>query len=435
MTEKYLSSVRNQYEELPYPPCDPKNEMKGLARTWLEDLPKINYYCFGGRNSFKNGFRALVAGGGTGDATIFLAHQLRNTDAQIVHVDLSSASIAIAQERARIRGLENITWIHDSLLNLPQIGLEKFDYINCSGVLHHLPDPDAGLVALRSVLKDSGALAIMVYASHGRTAVYQMQSLMRLINGEDDAIDRKLKNTKDILNSLPATNWFVRGEDLYHDHKNGDAGIYDLLLHSQDRAYSVPELYEWIEDRHRLHLDLTDVYTGRSSYLPHMLIGAKKTEVLKQIQSLPPRKQHAIAEILTGRIITHSFYATASAACKAPYGDVDYVPMFFHEPTTGPMMEKIFNTNKNKGRVFLLEHRQAGIAFPVNPGKYGPRILREIDGKKSFKEIFDIVRADVQYRFDHPSDETLFADFKESFDALNAMDRLLLMHRDVSVVE
>ena len=38
---------------------------------------------------------ALVAGGGTGDATIFLAEQLRHTNARVVHLDLSAASIAI----------------------------------------------------------------------------------------------------------------------------------------------------------------------------------------------------------------------------------------------------------------------------------------------------------------------------------------------------
>lgn len=32
------------------------------------------------------------------------------------------------------------------------------------GVLHHLPDPDAGLRALRDVLEVSGALQLMVYA-------------------------------------------------------------------------------------------------------------------------------------------------------------------------------------------------------------------------------------------------------------------------------
>jgi hypothetical protein len=98
-------------------------------------------------------------------------------------------------------------------------------------------------------------------------------------------------------------------------------------------------------------------------------------------------------------------------------------------------MENIFNTNKNKGRIFTLQHPEVGVAFPVNPGKYGARILREIDGKKSFSEIFDIVRNDIQYRFDYPTDEILFASFKESYDALTSMDRLLLRHRDVPLVE
>ena len=120
MPSNYLPQVRSQYEALPYPPCNPQDDHQRLVQTWLEDLPMINHYCFAGRQSFQHGFRALVAGGGTGDATIFLAEQLKHTDAHIVHLDKSQASIAIAQQRAHIRGLANISWIHDSLLNLPQ---------------------------------------------------------------------------------------------------------------------------------------------------------------------------------------------------------------------------------------------------------------------------------------------------------------------------
>ena len=39
---------------------------------------------------------------GTGDATIFLAEQLRATNAEIVHLDMSHASTALAQQRARM---------------------------------------------------------------------------------------------------------------------------------------------------------------------------------------------------------------------------------------------------------------------------------------------------------------------------------------------
>ena len=235
----YLPEVRNQYEALPYPACDPQDEHRRLARTWLEDLPMVNHYCFAGRQSFRNGFRALVAGGGTGDATIFLAEQLRHSNAEVVHLDLSQASIAIARERAAIRGLSNIRWVHDSLLNLPTLGLGHFHYVNCSGVLHHLANPDAGFAALRNMLAPDGAIGLMVYARTGRTGVYQMQALMRLVNGTEQDVQCKIDNTRDLLASLPAGNWFKRGENLYHDHLAGDAGIYDLLLHSQDRAYSI----------------------------------------------------------------------------------------------------------------------------------------------------------------------------------------------------
>ena len=435
MPDNYLPQVRSQYEAMPYPPCDPQDDHKRLVLTWLEDLPMINHYCFAGRQSFANGFRALVAGGGTGDATIFLAEQLKNTDAHIVHLDMSQASIAIAKERARIRDLTNITWVHDSLLNLPKLGLEKFNYINCSGVLHHLADPDAGFRALLSVLADDGAIGLMLYATTGRTGVYQMQSLMRLVNAPqpdgkeiDDA--RKIANTRDLLQSLPPFNGFKLSEALHHDQKMGDAGIFDLLLHSQDRSYTVGELFDWLSDGtpdgYGMHLALTDVQRGRSPYLPRMVLGNKPPAMAGALAALPRRRQYEIAELLIGSIITHSLYATRSAACTAPYGDAEYVPFFFHEPLTGELAAQVFGSQS--GQPFMLNHQHSGMAFKVNPGRYGPQLLKLIDGEKSFAEIFDAFRAAWKGQATAPDNAALFADFADCYEALNALDRLLLRH-------
>ncbi|MBW8721463.1 MAG: class I SAM-dependent methyltransferase [Polaromonas sp.] len=440
MPDNYLPEVRNQYEALPYPPCNPEDDRKRLVLTWLEDLPMINHYCFAGRQSFQNGFKALVAGGGTGDATIFLAEQLRHTDAQVVHLDMSEASIALAKERAQIRGLTNIQWVHDSLLNLPALAaqLGKFDYINCSGVLHHLADPDLGFKALLSVLKADGAIGLMVYATSGRTGVYQMQELMRLVNGDEADAQRKIANTRDLLASLPATNWFKRSEDLHHDHKAGDAGIYDLLLHSQDRSYSVGELFDWLggeaggaKGGHGMHLAFTDVQRGRSPYLPHMVLGAKPPDMTASLRKLPTRKQYEMAELMSGSIITHSLYVTRNAGCTAPYGDAAYVPFFYHEPLTGEMAAQVFGSNK--GQPFMLRHQHSGVSVMVNPGKYGAKILALIDGKKTFGEIFDQFRTAWQGKAAAPDNTVLFADFAESFDVLNALDRLLLRHPSAEV--
>ncbi|SFC68191.1 Methyltransferase domain-containing protein [Polaromonas sp. OV174] len=433
MPDNYLPQVRSQYEALPYPPCDPEDDHRRLVLTWLEDLPMINHYCFAGRQSFQNGFRALVAGGGTGDATIFLAEQLRAigaADAHIVHLDMSQASIAIAKRRAEIRGLSNISWVHDSLLNLPGLQLEAFDYINCSGVLHHLADPDLGFKALRSVLKADGAIGLMLYATTGRTGVYQMQQLMRLVNSQEADDTRKIANTREMLASLPASNWFARSEALHHDHKAGDAGIYDLLLHSQDRSYSVGELFDWLgsdsPQGHGLHLAFSDVQRGRSPYLPHMVLGSKPPAMAAQLRRLPRRQQYEMAELMIGDIITHSLYVTRDASCTAPYGDADYIPFFYHEPLTGEMAAQVFDSQR--GQPFMLRHQHSGVSVMVNPGKYGPQILRLIDGQRSFGDIFEQFRADWRGQAAAPDNTVLFADFAASFEALNALERLLLRH-------
>ena len=430
-TTNYLPDVKNQYEALPYPARDPADESSRLLRTWLDDLPMLNHYCFAGRQDFGRGFRVLLAGGGTGDGTIFLAEQLKHTNAQIVHLDMSGASLAIARERARLRQLNNIQFIDESLLNLPQLGLAPFDYINCSGVLHHLADPDAGFQALRSVLKPEGAIGLMVYATAGRTGVYQMQALMRMVNGDEPDAQRKIAHTRALLASLPASNWFKRAEgDLYHDHRIDDAGLYDLLLHSQDRAYSVDELFDWLGRGHGMHLQFTDVQRGRAPYLPHMVLGAKPPALLTRLRQLPLRRQYAMAELMGGTITTHSLYLTRDAQCVASYGDADYIPFFFHEPLDGATLAQVFASNK--GQPFALRHQHTGLTVTVNPGRYGPQILRLIDGRRSFGEIFDQFRQDWTGKAVAPDNTALFADFSESYDTLNAIERLLLRHPEAN---
>jgi ubiquinone/menaquinone biosynthesis C-methylase UbiE len=426
----HLPEVRNQYEALPYPPRDPRDEEQRLIKTWLDELPLINHYCFAGRENFKKRFRILVAGGGTGDASIFLAEQLKNTDAEIVHLDLSEASLAIARERARIRGLANIVWVSDSLLNLPSLNLGLFDYINCCGVLHHLADPDAGFRALLSVLKGSGAMGIMVYGSIGRTGVYHMQKLMQLVNRDAPDMQTKISNTSELLGVLPASNWFKRAEQLYPDHiHQGPSGIYDLLLHSQDRAYSVGEIYQWIKQGHGLHVEFTDVIRGRTPYLPQAVIGPSQPRILNLIKQYPPEQQHEIAELIGGTLTTHSFFVTRSQECRATYGDSGCVPFYFRERVGGAEMAALFNTNN--GAPFILRHEAAGLSMLVNPGRYGAKILQRIDGKTTFREIFGDLRRSLPKGAEVLTDAALFADFRESFDALNALDRLLLRQEAV----
>jgi ubiquinone/menaquinone biosynthesis C-methylase UbiE len=61
----------------------------------------------------------LVAGGGTGSSLLYLAEQLRHVpSAQLVYLDFSWRSLEIARQRARLRGLKNIRWVHNSIENI-----------------------------------------------------------------------------------------------------------------------------------------------------------------------------------------------------------------------------------------------------------------------------------------------------------------------------
>ncbi len=72
--------------------------------------------------------------------------------ARVVGIDLSATSIAHSRELQRKYGLENLELRQLPIERAGELG-ESFDYVVCTGVLHHLSDPDAGLRALRDVLR------------------------------------------------------------------------------------------------------------------------------------------------------------------------------------------------------------------------------------------------------------------------------------------
>ena len=83
---------------------------------------------------------------------------------KLVYLDVSKASMAIAKKRVDLLGLRGITWINDRIENIPLLDLGgKFDFIETSGVLHHLEDPQDGLKLLSNVLKENGGMSLMVY--------------------------------------------------------------------------------------------------------------------------------------------------------------------------------------------------------------------------------------------------------------------------------
>ena len=289
-----MVSVKEQYEVYPYPERNPEDERKRLITGSPSRPEEIDHYLFGGERDWSKPLRVLVAGGGTGDALIQLAQLMTSAGApyEITYLDLSEASRRIAEARAEVRGLTNIRFHTGSLLDAPEFG--PFDYIDCCGVLHHLPEPEAGFAALRQALAPGGGMGFMVYATYGRSGVYPLQQAFAEVLAGLPAQER-LRRAKAIVASLPAGHPFAANPVLM-DHEQSDAGFYDLLLHSQDTPYDVPRLLE------------TCAQTGwklQSFCQPGLYDLARITEVP---DGMDPAQSMAAAEKLSGVIRKHVGY-------------------------------------------------------------------------------------------------------------------------------
>ncbi|MFX0542575.1 class I SAM-dependent methyltransferase [Roseovarius sp. S4756] len=304
-----MSEVKSQYEAYPYPARDPADEAKRLITGSPSHPLEIDHFLFSGARDWSRPLRVLVAGGGTGDGLIQLAQMMAQMQrpCDITYVDLSTASRRIAEARAEARGLGGIRFVTGSLLDAADLG--RFDYIDCCGVLHHLPDPAAGFAALRAALapeatEAGGGLGFMVYAPHGRAGVYPLQAAFgALFRGLEPEV--RLKAARNIVAALPAGHPFVRNPNL-GDHKDSDAGFYDLLLHAQDRAFSVTDLLDVLEQ------------SGWSlgGFTMHALYDLARIAPVPK--HLGPQQRMAVAEQLRGTIKTHVAYAVPKGARHAP---------------------------------------------------------------------------------------------------------------------
>ena len=157
LTEDPVSeAVRQQYEEFPYPrwlSCWIR-EPRALVRELRSRFPLVDH----GPDT-TGGTEVLVPGCGTGAHA--LAEATRYSDARVLAVDLSRASLAYAIRMARRYGITNVEFQQADILALKGLG-RTFHIIDVYGVLHHMADPAAGLGILASLLKPDGFVRIGV---------------------------------------------------------------------------------------------------------------------------------------------------------------------------------------------------------------------------------------------------------------------------------
>ena len=374
--------VQDMYTRFPYPP---PGATEGTPIPACMDYIR---HIFWPSRSDLSGLRVLDAGCGTGATAVTIARDY--PEIEVVGIDLSETSLGHARALAERFGVGNNLLLRSlPIEDVSELG-QKFDYIVSSGVIHHLDSPVRGLQALTDVLTPTGGISLMVYGTYGRAGVYMLQDAIRVLGGgadypESAAIARSL--LKHLAADHPFTGKF---EDANWE---GDAGIVDLLLHVRDRSYTVPQIFDLLDDA---GLQLTR-FLDRVAYDPSIYIPDPALKV--HFDALDSRARAAVAELLNGKMRKHSLFATHVGYEPFHPRPAGLVLLALH-PRRSPMYgwEKIEVVGK-KGRKQLRlkeEHVSDEYSREMDFAYWQMSVVGECDGIRTAREVFDL--AHVQTR-------------------------------------
>src|SRR5580692_6351817 len=381
-TERPEAQVRDFYERMPYPPpltsldeyrelCrNPQRRRALFHRTWPARRPAGNQ-------------EILIAGCGTSQAA---RYALGEPTARVTGIDISETSLRHTRRLQRKYELPNLTLHQLPIERVRELG-QDFDFIVCTGVLHHLPDPDLGLSMLREVLRPDGAMQLMVYATYGRLGIYMIQEYCHLLG--IGTSERDLRELGAALGSLPGdhpiSDVLRRAKDFLRP-----ASMADALLHPQDRAYTVPELYAWLE---RCGMSFGR-WIEQAPYLAHCGVVARSPHAAR-LASLPSRLQHAAVELFRGTMVSHGFIAYRDDRSEESQpinfaGDRwrDYIPIAL--PWTVCVRERL-----PPGSVAVLinrSHKFTDLICTID--SFEDRLLGAIDGNRTLAEILQFTEQD-----------------------------------------
>jgi SAM-dependent methyltransferase len=366
--------VQAFYDRYPYPP--PIDDLEAYRQRWQDfERHRADYHLFWPAIRYREDLSILVAGCGTSQAA---RYAVRWPAAAVTGIDISATSIKCTEQLKRKHRLDNLEVRQLALERVIDLGA-RFDLVVCTGVVHHLSDPDAGLRALREVLAPQGAMHLMVYAPYGRSGIYMLQEFCRRVGLRAPNADYS-----DLLLALKALPTGHPLLALLHNAPDfqTEAALADMLLHPQDQAFSVPQLFALL-NRNGLTFGR---WLRQAQYSLQLGLMSRIPRTMRS-PAIPAEDQAAAAEVFRGNITRHSAVAYRVDDREVPRieftGDawLGYVPIRL--PDTIAVREQL-----PAGIAAILinrAHTQPDICLPLSPNELP--LFEAIDGRRKIGEL------------------------------------------------
>ena len=238
INDSISQKVKAQYEENPYPrwryESHAKKQKISISKAINSEIkPNTINLNFDNRK-----LKIFIAGCGTGNQ-ILLSQKYNN--ANITAIDLSLTSLSYAQRKINELGIDNVELIQMDIL---EVGLlkEKFDIIECGGVLHHMENPLEGLKKLLDILKPTGFLKLALYSELARKDVIKAKEYISRKKLNSSKTDIQFFREDIISGNFPEFESIKQISDFYSTSQ-----CRDLCFHAQEHRFTINQLLETLK--------------------------------------------------------------------------------------------------------------------------------------------------------------------------------------------
>lgn len=230
-----MEALRRHYERYPYPRYP---LLASVHRKHVNHLSLTTLWQRYNNSQLPRQSRSiLIAGCGSFAPYPF---SLANPGCPITALDLSAASITRARLHCLLHLRFNVRFTVGDLLD-QAVATGPFGLIDAYVVLHHLPDPLAGLLALKQRLAENGLLRIMLYSHNARKGTEAARRALRRLQINDVAALEAL------YDRLPANSRLAR-RLAETPEGNTTHGLADAFLHPLATTYQVSGLATLLAD-------------------------------------------------------------------------------------------------------------------------------------------------------------------------------------------
>ncbi len=230
-------SVREMYEEYPYPAGTPQIRAVVDPRLLLSYVERCRPVAGGT-------IRVLDAGCGRGLGVIGSA--IANPTVHFTGIDMNRVALEEAAQTAEKMGLRNVAFQECDLMDLSTLTLPDggFDVLYSIGVVHHMSDPARGMQNLKQVLAPHGVISFMVYAEKGRLPVTSLSDAIGTIYPQEASLAEKMKGGR-VLAAF-AEHGIFANSFWESTSKVTDVEFIDRCLNVNEAAYNIDSLWELI---------------------------------------------------------------------------------------------------------------------------------------------------------------------------------------------